>query len=283
MRDPGDLAADRVEAGQDDRLGRVVDDQVDPGGLLEGPDVATLAADDPALHLVRRQVDDRDRVLGGVIGGDALDGGHDDVAGLVLGVLASAPLDGAGDLDGVVLGLLANGLDEDALGVLGGHVRDALERGHLLAVGAGKVVAGLVELALAVEELAVALLEHVRALIELLVAGEEPALEAGQLGAPGAGLFLRLALHAQLLVLGFEDQFFLAGACFGLDPTRFGRRGLHRLGCPEAAQQHADDGSADGGHDSHRQDEQGIHYSVPPIRPIAGRTCVEAVGAPLAR
>ena len=52
--DPGDLAADRVEARQDDRLGRVVDDQVDAGGLLEGPDVAALAADDPALHLVRR-------------------------------------------------------------------------------------------------------------------------------------------------------------------------------------------------------------------------------------
>ena len=109
---------------------------------------------------------------------------------------------------------------------------------------------------------------------------EEAALEAGQLGAPGAGLFLGLALHAQLLVLGLEDQFLLAGARLGLDPARFGRRGLHRLGCPEAAQQHADDGSADGGHDGHRQDEQGIHYSVPPIRPIAGRTCVKAVGAP---
>ena len=56
---PGDLAADRVEAGEDHRLGRVVDDQVDAGRLLEGADVAALAADDPALHLVRRQVDDR--------------------------------------------------------------------------------------------------------------------------------------------------------------------------------------------------------------------------------
>ena len=222
-------------------------------------------------------------MLGGVVGGDALDGGDDDVAGLVLGLLAGAPLDRAGELDGVVLGLLADGLEEDALGVLGRHAGDALEGGDLLAVGAGQVLAGLVELALAVEELAVALLEHVRALVELLVAGEQAALEAGQLGAPGAGLFLGLALHAELLVLRLEDQFLLAGARLGLDPARFGRRGLHRLGCPQAAQQHADDGSADGGHDGHRQDEQGIHYSVPPIRPIAGRTCVKAVGAPLAR
>ena len=40
-----------------------------------------------------------------------------------------------------------------------------------------ELLAGLVELALAVEELAVALLEHVRALVELLVALEEAALE----------------------------------------------------------------------------------------------------------
>ena len=113
-RQPGDLAADRVEARQDDRLRRVVDDQVDAGRLLEGPDVATLAADDPALHLVRRQVDDRHGVLGGVIRGDALDRGDDDVAGLVLGLLAGAALDRPGDLDGVVLGLLADGLDQDA-------------------------------------------------------------------------------------------------------------------------------------------------------------------------
>ena len=146
------------------------------------------------------------------------------------------PLDRAGELDGVVLGLLADGLEEDALGVLGRHAGDALEGGDLLAVGAGQLLAGLVELALALEELAIALLEHVRALVELLVALEEAALEAGQLGAPGAGLVLGLALHAELLVLRLEDQLLLAGAGLGLDPARFGLRGLHRLGCPQAAQ-----------------------------------------------
>ena len=70
----GDLAADGVEARQDDRLGRVVDDDVDAGGHLQGPDVAALAADDPALHVVAGQVDDRDRRLDDVLGGRALDG-----------------------------------------------------------------------------------------------------------------------------------------------------------------------------------------------------------------
>jgi hypothetical protein len=83
-RDARGLAADRVEAGQDDGLGRVVDDDVDAGGLLERADVAALAADDAALHLVGRQADDGDGALGGVVGGDALDGEREDVARLAL-------------------------------------------------------------------------------------------------------------------------------------------------------------------------------------------------------
>ena len=47
-----DLAPHAVERGQDDRRGRVVDDEVDAGDVLERADVAPLAADDPALHVV---------------------------------------------------------------------------------------------------------------------------------------------------------------------------------------------------------------------------------------
>ena len=70
-----DLPAHRVEAGEQDRLGGVVDDQVDAGDRLEGADVAALAADDAALHLVARQVQhaDDDR-LGGLLAGQPLDG-----------------------------------------------------------------------------------------------------------------------------------------------------------------------------------------------------------------
>ena len=171
---------------QDDRLGGVVDDQVDAGRLLERADVAALAADDPALHLVAGQVDDGDGVLGGVVGGDALHRGDDDLAGLLLGLLAGAPLDRPGELDRVVLGLLADRLEEDALGVLGGHARDPLEGGDLLLVEPGELLALVLELALAVDDLAALLLEHVGALVELLVARR-----AG--GARGSGARSRFA------------------------------------------------------------------------------------------
>ena len=121
-------------------------------------------------------------------------------------------------------------------------------------------------------ELAVALLEHVRALVELLVALEQAALQAGQLVAPGAGLVLGLALEAQLLVLRLEDELLLAGARLGLDAAGFGLRGLHRLRCPHAADEHAEYGSADGGHEGHRHQDRCVHR-CPPIRTgSCGRT-----------
>ena len=61
QRHAGDLAADAVEAGQDHGVRRVVDDEVDAGEVLEGADVAALAADDAALHVVGGQLDDATR------------------------------------------------------------------------------------------------------------------------------------------------------------------------------------------------------------------------------
>ena len=195
----------------------------------------------------------------------ALHRGDDDVAGLLLGLVAGLALDRAGQLDRVVLGLLAHGLEQEALGIVGGHARDALEGVDLLLVGLGEILAGMIDLALALEQLAVALLEHVGALVELLVALEQPPFERGKLAAPCACLVLGLALEAELLVLRLEDQFLLAGARLGLDAAAFGRCGLHRLRRPEAAQENAEYGSAGGGHEGHHHDELDFHLT-PPIR-----------------
>ena len=57
-----------------DGLGRVVDHEVDAGDLLEGADVATLAADDAALEVIGGNVHGGNGDLGGVVGGAALNG-----------------------------------------------------------------------------------------------------------------------------------------------------------------------------------------------------------------
>ena len=235
QRDPRDLAADGVEARQDDALGGVVDDQVDPGRLLEGADVPALAADDPALHLVRREVDDGDRVLRGVVGGDALDRRDDHLPGALLRLVARLALDDPGEPDGVGLGLDLDGFEELRLRLLGGHVGDPLERFDLLVSSALQLVARLLEVPLPVEELPVALLEHVGALVELLVAGKEAAFEAGEVVPTDPCFFFGLALEAELLVLGLEDQLLLLCAGLGDDPSRLVLRGPDRLGGPQSA------------------------------------------------
>src|SRR5208337_1485338 len=54
---PSYLAAYRVEARDDDGLGRIVYYYFDACESLECADIAALPADDPTLHLVRRQAD----------------------------------------------------------------------------------------------------------------------------------------------------------------------------------------------------------------------------------
>ena len=80
----GDFPADHVEAADDDHARRVVDDQVDAGGLFEGADVAALAADDPPLHFVVGNADRAGRRLGGMRGRVTLERRDDDLAGLLL-------------------------------------------------------------------------------------------------------------------------------------------------------------------------------------------------------
>ena len=75
------LAADAVERREDDCLRRVVDDEVDARQVLERADVATLSADDSALHVVGGKLDDRDGRLGRVARGNPLESVCDEVAG----------------------------------------------------------------------------------------------------------------------------------------------------------------------------------------------------------
>ena len=86
-RHPGDFAANRIETADDHHARRIVDDHVDAGGLFEGADVASFAADDPALHLVVGNIDGAGRGFGGVRGGVAVERREDDLARLGFALL----------------------------------------------------------------------------------------------------------------------------------------------------------------------------------------------------
>ena len=128
----GDLPAQRIVGGDDDRLRRVVHDEVHARGLLERADVAPLATDDPALHVVGRQVHDGDGRLHGVVGGEPLDGGGEHLARLPLGALARLLLEPHRDERGLAPGLLLHLGEQPLLGFLGRQARDPLELTALL-------------------------------------------------------------------------------------------------------------------------------------------------------
>ena len=137
--EPADLAPDRVEAGQQHGLGGVVDDQVDAGGRLERPDVAALAADDPALHLVARQVQDADHALRGLLAGDPLNGVDHDVPGAGVGGALGVAFDVAYQDRGLPLRLVLDALDQLGPGHVGGQAGDPFEFLAVLLLGRGQL------------------------------------------------------------------------------------------------------------------------------------------------
>ncbi len=114
-REAGDLPPHAVEPGQDHRRRRVVDDEVDPRQRLERADVAALAADDPPLHLVGLELDDRHGGLGRVAAGHALHDRREDAARAAIGVAAGLLLHVADQDGALVPQLVLELLEQDLL------------------------------------------------------------------------------------------------------------------------------------------------------------------------
>src|SRR5262249_572649 len=83
-RQPGGLAADRIEPGEDHGIRGIVDDQVHTGQRLEGTDIATLTATDPALTVGGGEWHDGDGRLRGLVHGAALHGVDNNLPRLAL-------------------------------------------------------------------------------------------------------------------------------------------------------------------------------------------------------
>ena len=188
QRDAGDFAPDRVEAGEDDGVGRVVDDQVYAGGALQRADVAALAPDDAALHLVVGQRHDRDGDIRDLVGGAALDGQRDDLARSGLSLLARDGLDLAGAQRGGAVSVLFDSGDQLGARLIGGHARHALQLGHALLAQRLQAVADGVQLLGALVDGALAPLDALALALQRLLFGLLALLLALDLLAPLARL-----------------------------------------------------------------------------------------------
>src|SRR3989441_6389851 len=207
-----DLAADRVETRDDDRLWRVVDDEVDAGERLEGADVPSLAADDPALHVVARQRHDRDAVLGRVLGGVPLKCHRDDVAGSLVRPLPGLGLELADLPVRQVAHFILDSLEEERPRFVHGQGGDARQLGPLLLLDLDDLRPLCVQFGLSLAEPAVALVHLSDLLVELLVLLVQARLEALELGPALAVLRFRGLGDLESLVLGLEDDLLLLRA-----------------------------------------------------------------------
>ena len=220
--DAGNLATDRVEARELHGLGRVVDDEVHAGHLLESADVAALAADDAALEVIGRNVHRGERDFADVVGGATLDGGGKNAASGALALDARALLALADDSGALARHIVANAIEQLLVGLVGGEAADALEFGSVLALELLDVAGALLNLASLAGELVLLLVERVGATVEGLLALKQAALAlanfAGTLGRLSLGCLLLLENlgigglpNAEDLFLGGNFRFLLDG------------------------------------------------------------------------
>ena len=150
QREARHLAAQPVERREHDRVRRVVDDEVDAGEVLEGADVAALAADDAALHVVGRELDDGDRRLGRVARGDALQRVRDEVPRAPLRLGARLLLEHPDAAAEIVADELLAALEQVRLRLLLRHAGDPLDAGLLVVLRLLQLLLELAEVRLAV-------------------------------------------------------------------------------------------------------------------------------------
>ena len=204
---PGDLPAHGVKAGDRNGLGGVVDDQVHAGQGLQRADVAALAADDAALHLVVGQGHHADRGLGHMVGSAALNGKGDDLPGLGVGLVLEAGLDLL-DLHGRLVGHVSLQLIQQVgLGLLGGKAGDTLQGVHLLLLDALSLGLGGLQLGKTVGKVLFLLLHVLRLAVQVLFLLLQAALLLLQVGAALFFFLLVLVAGLQDLLLGLHQRF----------------------------------------------------------------------------
>ena len=274
--DPGDLPADRVEGGEDHGLGGIVDDEVHAGGGLESPDVPALAADDPALHLVVGQGHHGHGGFSHMVGGAALYGQCDDVAGLPIGLLLGLLLDVTEQDGGVVLGLLLHSGEEHLLGGIRGQAGDPLQLLFLLDHQRLGVGFPLLHLGDPLVEGLLPGLHGLDLLIQGLLPLEEAALRALQLVPTVPILLLSLGAELVDLLLGFQFLFLTYLFRFLLCIVQHGAHSVLGLGdlgfrhvlAVDVADQHADEGTRQGSGDQ----KPPVHRFTPIYKNITGQT-----------
>lgn len=206
-RQARNFAAHGLEARDGDRLGRVVDDEVDARERFDRADVAAFAADDAAFHLVIGQGHHTDGDLGNMVGSAALDGRGDDLAGAGIGLVLGALLQLLDLERGLVRHFALDLLDQVLLGVFGSKTGNTFEHFGLAALDDLDFFVFLVQSGMLLVEGLLALFQRVGLAVEVLLLLLEPALLLLLLGAAFLDFLLVFVSGAQDIFLCLQHDF----------------------------------------------------------------------------
>ena len=229
----GDFTANRVKSGHNDGFGRIVDDDVHARRRFQRADVAALAADDAALHIVVRQSNDGHGAFRHMVGGTLLNCQRDDVARLFLRFFLGARFNVAHRRRRVVEGFLLHTVDDDLLRFVLRHGGDALQlcvllgdKGFRLIVQAGGVLLLAFHQVAALLQVVLAVIKAVRTLVQRRFALHQTIFAPLHLGAAFTNLVhlavvirlfaVNLILSLENFRLGFLHLFLFVVVCFAL-------------------------------------------------------------------
>ena len=163
-----------------------------PVSVSSDADVAALAADDPALQLVRLQLHDRHGGLDRVARRHPLHHGGEDAASAPVGVLARLLLHLPDDAGALVAQIVLELAHHDLLRLPGAQAGHALELPQLPRLLGLQLLARVVEVAPPVLQRALALVELMRLQLERGLLCAQPLLQPRQLGPAGEQLLLEV-------------------------------------------------------------------------------------------
>ena len=222
---PGDLPADRLEAGDGDGLRCIVDDEIHTGQSLDGTDVAALAADDTALHLVIGQGNHTDGQLGHGVRRAALDGLSHHFAGAGLAFLFHPGLH-LFDLEGSLVGHFAlHLLNEVFLGLVSGKAGDLFQHSRLALLDGADLLLFLLHGRVLLGQRFFLLLNGLQLAVQIFFLLLQTVFLPLQIGSAGLFFLLVISTAFQDLLLGFQQRFLLfalgVADCFVDDAPAF--------------------------------------------------------------
>ena len=210
---PRDLAPDAVERREHDGVRRVVDDEVDAGQVLERADVPALAADDPALHVVGRKLDERHRRLGGRARRNPLQRIGDEVPRTPLRLGRGLLLELADPPGKLVAHLLLRRREDPLPRLAGRHAGDPLELGAVAQLQLLHLLLQLPEVHLTVGDTLLAPGQLRQLPVDVVLLREDALLDLHHRVAPLAELLLEIGAQLDRLLARLDR---------GLAPGRVG-------------------------------------------------------------